>query len=50
MIEPGLRKSDLVAEIFRAGIAGVAGDEATAATTRRSCRSCPPGSTRPHRT
>jgi ectoine hydrolase len=25
MIEPGLRKSDLVAEIFRAGIAGVAG-------------------------
>jgi ectoine hydrolase len=27
MIEPGLRKSDLVAEIFRAGIAGVAGDD-----------------------
>jgi ectoine hydrolase len=27
MIEPGLRKSDLVAEIFRSGIAGVAGED-----------------------
>jgi ectoine hydrolase len=27
LIEPGLRKSELVAEIFRAGIAGVTGDE-----------------------
>ncbi len=26
MIEPGLRKSDLVAEVFKAGIAGVAGE------------------------
>ena len=50
MIEPGMRKCDLVAEIYDAG--DRAAPTASAATIRRSCRCCPraPDASAPHLT
>jgi ectoine hydrolase len=46
-IRPGLRKNELVAEIYRAGIVGT---EEAGATIRRSCRCCRPAGTPRRRT
>ena len=46
-VEVGMRKCDLVAEIYDAGTRGV---EGSAATIRRSCRCCPRARMPPRRT
>ena len=50
VIEPGLRKNELVAEIYDAALRGAEDEDGrSAATMRRSCRSRRPARTRRRR-